>query len=203
MSPKTTKTPLSTASGNSKTRGSGKKSQKAEENEAQKEEGLIILEDSPDTAITIIPETQLEPQPSNEASVRIEDKIGALTAMTALFRAEINELKSIHQIEVADLKKIVEQLQIELHELREQGATTGPVRPPLSSYTAAVGSAQGPLISTGLPTRIIPARAEELFCTVDFSRVEHYEEITAADPAALRKKIEQEIQKQDEKIEFL
>ena len=94
---------------------------------------------------------------------------------------------------MADLKKIVEQLQIELHELREQGAIIGPVRPSLSSYIAAVGSAQGPLIPTGLPTRIIPASAEELFCIVDFSRVEHYEETTAGDPAALRKKIEQEI----------
>ena len=193
MSPKATKTPLSTASGNSRTRGSGKKSQKVKENEAQKEEGLTILEDLSDTDITIIPETQLEPQPSNEASVRIENKIDALTAMTALFRAEINELKSIHRIEVADLKKIMEQLQIELHELREQGATIGPVRSSLFSYTAAVGLAQGPLIPTGLPTRIIPASAEELFCTVDFSRVEYNEEIIAANLAALRKKIEQEI----------
>ena len=193
MSPKATKTPLSTASGNSRTRGFGKKSQKAKENEAQKEEGLVVFEDSSDTDITIIPETQLEPQPSNEASVRIENKIDALTAMTALFRAETNELKSIHRIEVADLKKIVEQLQIELHELRKQGAMTGYMRPSLSSYIAAVGSAQGPFIPTGPSTRIIPARAEELFCTVDFSRVEHNEETTAADPAALRKKIEQEI----------
>ena len=96
MSPKATKTPLSTASGNSRTRGSSKKSQKAKENEAQKEEGLAVFEDSPDTDITIIPETQLEPQPSNEASARIENKIDTLTAMTALFRAEINELKNIH-----------------------------------------------------------------------------------------------------------
>ena len=69
---------------------------------------------------------------------------------------------------------------------------TSPVRPSLS-YTAAVGSAQGPLILTGLPTKIIPARREELFCTVNFSRVEHNKEIIAANPAALRKKIEQEI----------
>ena len=193
MSPKATKTPLSTASGNSRTRGFGKKSQKAKENEAQKEEGLVVFEDSSDTDITIIPETQLEPQPSNEASVRIENKINALTAITALFRAEINELKSIHRIKVADLKKIVEQLQIELHELREQGATISPARSSLSSYIAAVRSAQGPLIPTGLPSRIIPARAEELFCTVNFSRVEHNEEIIAANPAALRKKVEQEI----------
>ena len=140
----------------------------------------------------MIPETQLEPQPSNKASARIEEKINALTAITALFRAEINELKSIHQTKVADLK-IVEQLQIELHELREQGAITGLIRPFLSSYIAAIGLAQGPLIPTGLLTRIIPARAEELFCTVDFSRVEHNEETTAANPATLRKKIEQEI----------
>ena len=80
---------------------------------------MIILKDLSNTDITIIPETQLEPQPSNKASVRIENKINALTAITALFRAEINELKSIHRIKVADLKKIVEQLQIELHKLRE------------------------------------------------------------------------------------
>ena len=60
--------------------------------------------------------------------------------MTMLFRAEINELKNIHRTEVADLKKIVEQLQIELHEVREQAATTGLIRPPQPSYTAIVRS---------------------------------------------------------------
>ena len=35
---------------------------------------------------------------------------------------------------------------------------------------------------------------------MNFSRVEQNEETTAAGPAALRKKIEQEIQKQDEKF---
>ena len=69
---------------------------------------MTVLKDLSDTDIIIIPETQLEPQPLNEALVRIKNKIDALTAMTALFRAKINELKSIHQIEVADLKKIVE-----------------------------------------------------------------------------------------------
>ena len=119
MSPKkSTATPLSTASGNLRNRGSGKKSQKVKENEAQKKDGLSVPEES-DAEITIIPETQLEPQSSNEASARIENKIDALTAMTVLFRAEINELKSIHRTEVAELKKIVEQLQIELHEVRE------------------------------------------------------------------------------------
>ena len=96
MSSKATKTPLLTASGNSRTRGSGKKSQKAKENEGQKEKGLTVLKDLSNTDITIIPETQLKPQPLNEASARIEGKIDALTAMTALIRAEINELKSIH-----------------------------------------------------------------------------------------------------------
>ena len=110
MSPKATKTPLLTASGNLRTRGSSKKSQKAKENKAQKEEGLVVFKDSLDTDIIIIPETQLEPQPSNEASARIKNKINTLTAMTALFCAEINELKNIHRIKVADLKKIVEQL---------------------------------------------------------------------------------------------
>ena len=65
---------ISTASGNSRTRGSGKKSQKAKENEAQKKDGFLVLEDMLDTDITMIPETQLEPQPSTEASKRIEAK---------------------------------------------------------------------------------------------------------------------------------
>ena len=95
-------------------------SQKVKENEAQKKagfsdiDGFSALEDMPDADVTMIPETQLEPQSLNEASARIENKIDALIAMTVLFRAEINELKSIHRTEVADLKKIVEQLQIEL-----------------------------------------------------------------------------------------
>ena len=67
------------------------------------------------------------------------------------------------------------------------------MRSSLSSYIAAVGLVQGPLILIGLPTRIIPARAEKLFYTVEFSRVEYNKEIIAANLAALRKKIEQEI----------
>ena len=57
MSPKATKTPLSTVSGNSRTKSSGKKLQKVKKNEAQKEENLIILEDLSNTDIIIIPET--------------------------------------------------------------------------------------------------------------------------------------------------
>ena len=119
MSSKAIKTPLLTASGNLRTRGSGKKSQKAKKNKGQKEKGLTVLKDLSNTDIIIIPETQLEPQPSNKALARIEEKINALTAITALIRAKINKLKSIHRTKVTDLKKIVEQLQIELHELRE------------------------------------------------------------------------------------
>ena len=172
MSPKTTATPLSTVSGNSRTRGAGKKSLKVRENEAQKKAGLSdtdgfsVLEDMPDADVTMIPETQLESQSSDEASARIESKIDALTAMTVLFRAEINELKSIHRTEVADLKKIVEQLQIKLHKVREQAATTGLIRPPQPSYAAIAGSTQGPLPAGPSPT--VPM-AEELYCTMDFS----------------------------------
>ena len=57
MSPKSTATPLSAASGNSRTRGSGKKSQKAKENEAQKINGFLVLKDMPDTDIIMILET--------------------------------------------------------------------------------------------------------------------------------------------------
>ena len=202
MSPKTAATPLSTtASGNSRTRGAGKKSLKVRENEAQKKagfsdtDGFSVLEDMPDADVTMIPETQLEPQSPNEASARIESKIDALTAMTVLFRAEINELKSIHRTEVTDLKKIVEQLQIELHEMREQAATTDLVRPPQPSYAAIAGSTQRPLPSG--PSPIVLPMAEELYYTMDFSRVEHCGETVKAGPAALRKKIE-EVQKQDE-----
>ena len=198
MSPKSTVTPLSTASGNSRTRGTGKKSQKVRENEAQKKAGFSVLEDMPDTDVTMIPETQLEPQLLNEASVKIQGKIDALTTRTALFRTEINELNSIHRTEVADLKKIVEQLQIELHEVREQAATTGLVRPLPFSYAATAGSTQGPP-PMGPPPIVLP-RVEELFCTVDFSRVEQNEGIMKAVPAALRKKIEEEVQKHDEKF---
>ena len=63
------------------------------------------------------------------------------------------------------------------------------MRPSLSSYIAAVGLAQGPLIPTGLSTRIILTRAEELFYIVNYSRVEQNEEIIAADPAAQERKL--------------
>ena len=42
--------------------------------------------------------------------------------------------------------------------------------------------------------------ADELYCIMNFSRVEHCRGITKAGPAALRKNIEEEVQKQDEKL---
>ena len=194
----------STANGNSRTRGAGKKSQIVRENEAQKRAGFLdtdgfsVLEGMSDADVTMIPETQLEPQSSDEASARIESKIDTLTAMTVLSRAEINELKSIYRTEVADLKKIVEQLQIELHEVREQAAITGLVRPSQPSYVAIAGLTEGPLPAG--PSPIVLPMAEELYCTMDFSRVEHCEGTLKADPAALRKKIEEEVQKHDKKF---
>ena len=65
----------------------------------------------------------------------------------------------------------------------------------LSSYAAVVGSPHGPLILVELSARITLIRIEKLFYIVDFSRVKHVKETTAANPAALRKKVEQEIQK--------
>ena len=55
----------------------------------------------------------MEPQSSKEALARIkesriESNIDGFTTATVLFRAGIYDLKSIHCIEVADLKKIVE-----------------------------------------------------------------------------------------------
>ena len=69
----------------------------------------------------------------------------------------------------------------------------GPRLSSLSSYAAVVGSPHGPLIPAGLPARITLIRIEELFYIIDFSRVEHVKGIIAADPTALRKKVEQEI----------
>ena len=150
----------------------------------------------PNTDIIIIPETQLKPQPLTEASIRMESKIDTITAIITLLRTEVNT----SQARVINLKKIVlglkerlEQQQIEIHELREQSAIMGPRLSSLSSYAAVVGLAHRLLIPEGPSARIIPARAEELFCTVDFSRVEHNKEIIMVNPAALRKRIEEEV----------
>ena len=69
------------------------------------------------------------------------------------------------------------------------------VSPKLSSlsYVAVVGSAHGPLIPEGPSARIILGKAEELFYTVDFSRVEHNKEIIIIDPAIIRKRMEEEV----------
>ena len=123
--------------------------------------------------------------------------------MVTLLRAEVNTSQArVVYLEkvVLGLEKRLEQQQIEIHELREQRATVGPGLSPLSSYAAVVGSAHGPLILEGPSARIVPARAEELFCTVYFSRVEHNEGTATVDPAALRKRIEAEVQKRDKKF---
>ena len=93
------------------------------------------------------------------------------------------------------LEKRLEQQQIEIHELREQRAIVGPGLSPLSSYAAVFRSAHGPLISEGLSASIVSTRVEELFCTVDFSRVEHNKGTTTIDPATLRKRVEEEMHK--------
>ena len=131
-----------------------------------------------------------------EASTRMESKIDTITTIVTLLRTEVNT----SQARVVNLEKIVislekrlEQQQIEIHELREQRATVGPGLSFLSSYAAVVGLPHGPLILAELSARITLIRIEKLFYTVDFSRVEHVKGITAADPAALRKKVEQEI----------
>ena len=161
-------------------------------------DGFSVLEDMPDPDITMIPETQLELQSSNETSARIESKINAFTAITVLFRAEINELKSIQRTEVADLKRIVEQLHIEIHEEREQADITDLIKPPQHSYATIVGSTQGPLPAG--PSPIVLPMTEKLYCTMDFSRVEHCGGTVKVDSAALREKIEQEVQKWDKRF---
>ena len=90
MSLKIIVTPLLIVSGNSRTRGSREKSQKAKENEAQKKDGFLILKDMSNTDIIINPETQLEPQSLTEASTRLESKIDAITAIVTLLRAKVN-----------------------------------------------------------------------------------------------------------------
>ena len=57
----------------------------------------------PDTDVTVIPETQLEPQPLTEALTRMESKIDAITAIITLLRTEVNT----SQARVVNLKKIV------------------------------------------------------------------------------------------------
>ena len=57
----------------------------------------------PDTDVTVIPETQLKPQPLTEALTRMESKIDAIIAIITLLRTEVNT----SQARVVNLKKIV------------------------------------------------------------------------------------------------
>ena len=57
ISPKSIATPLSTVSGNLRTRGLGKKSQKAKKNKTQKKDSFLVLEDMSDIDIIIILDT--------------------------------------------------------------------------------------------------------------------------------------------------
>ena len=66
----------------------------------------------PDTDITMIPETQLEPQSSTEASTIMESKIDGVIAIVTLLRAEINT----SQARVVDLEKVVLDLEKRLEQ---------------------------------------------------------------------------------------
>ena len=83
----------------------------------------------------------------------------------------------------------IEELQVKIHQLQEQNAAGS------SSYLQA--ALQGAKITTPQEsTKSLTApRAEELFCTIDFSRSRDEEK--AIDMVALRKKVEEEIQKSE------
>ena len=72
-------------------------------NETQKKDSFLFLEDLLNIEITIIPETQLEPQPSTKPSTRMKSEIDTITTIITLLRTEVNT----SQARVIDLKKIV------------------------------------------------------------------------------------------------
>ena len=89
-----------------------------------------------------------------------------------------------------------EELEIQLRQMQEQNTTAAIAQPIMSlqGHRSYAGAALRGAVNAGLTTIPFTApRAEEFFCTIDFSRVEEGDE--AADVVAVREKIEEEVQK--------
>ena len=101
------------------------------------------------------------------------------------------------QKKLAQAQQRTEELEIQLHQIQEQNATTA-IAQPIQGHISYAGAALRGAANTGRAIAPFTApRAEEFFCTIDFSWVEEGEK--AADAVVVREKIEKEVQKGENK----
>ena len=205
MSPKSTQELLTATDGSRRKSSRVKPSSKEKKNIAQRQEGIIDLEDgmmdamdmSEDAASQDVPQwfkKFLETQASDQRQRRQENE--ELKQQIAVIIQQNNEM----QKRLAQAQQRAEELEIQLHYIQEQNATTAiaqPIVSPQGHRSYAEAALRG-AANTRLATAPFTApRAEEFFCTIDFSRVEEGEK--AVDAVAVREKIEKEVQKGENK----
>ena len=191
MSPNSSPDPLTPIDGNRRKSKRAKPSQKERENHAQRQEGINGLDEDTIEVMDISTEiaSDEESQRPGELLAPQSEIVGYLKRIEKQNTALLHEVKGLAQ-QNSELK--IERIQ---EQLTERGShSTSPQG--WMSYADAIS--RGTRITTPGHTAVpIAPQAEQFFCTIDFSRVEGDED--AAEPANVRRKIEEENQKGENK----
>ena len=190
-------------------------SQKEKENTAQQQEGIVVLEDEVTGAMDTTEDVGEDV--AGQEVVQLVKKLLAAQALDQRQRKQENEELKQHiavleqqmtviiqqnnetQEKLAQVQQHAEEMETRLHQMQEQnytGLAAQPTSP--SGNRSYIGAALNGVRHTGSATRMFtPPMAEEFFVTIDYSRVEGGGE--AVDAVAVRKRIEDEIHKGEDK----
>ena len=178
--------PLALTDGNRRKSSRAKPSDKERENIAQQQEGITVHDDGTvDITVTDTSEQSVD-GPALSQWAMLEKYLDAKFSNLERQNAEIIQQNLELRQGLLQSQQRVEELQICVHQLQEQNFT-GLKTPYLQAAMQGATTPEKPIL--------MPPKAEELFCTIDFSRVEGNE----VNIATMRKKIEGEIQKGENK----
>ena len=175
-------------------------SQKEKENITKQQDGIVVLSDeSADELVDAMDATEDVaeegvPQWFKKHLQQYEELVQMIAHLVQQ-NNEIAQQKNDIKQQNEDIKQGLARSQQRVEELEIQAHRAQEERSSGQSYAdvtaRGVVPASGPSISLSAP------RAEELFCTIDYSRIEGGEEV--ADAVNVRKKIEEEVQKGGDK----
>ena len=191
--------PLTPTDGNRRKSSRVKPSDKAKENNAQQEEGIIVHEDG---TILVADASEAMDTADEGQGEDITPLMSNEWYIKAIYQQNVSSKQQNDRVmqillqvvqENKELKARVEALETRLHQRQELASTGGAL-----SYAGAAMLGAKTMTPQGQmgPPRLAP-RVEEIFCTVDYSRVGVEEE--AAIIPDLRKDVKKEIQKEEGK----
>ena len=199
--------PLTPVDGNRRPKsGRAKPSRKEKENMAQAQEGITISDaesvDIMDTSGSAEKIVQTRGKDAGQLQWLVEYLEGKFASMQQKLEQRNKELAQQNtdmKQTINQLQQRVETMEIMIYEAREQrvtglGPLTATQQQGQRSYAGAVLHGA---TTAGNPTKFLAPRADEFFCTIDFSRTEGGEK--AVNIPERREKIEKEAQKGENK----